>query len=91
MAQQQGFYKAAGLKSLFYRQILRTQIPLVKCWLAKLNIMREQDAFNRTQDGFIYQYIKPEQIKISWMLITAIIISLLSIPLYLRLMFRKSV
>ncbi|MBB1301810.1 ABC transporter substrate-binding protein [Pseudoalteromonas sp. SR44-8] len=51
----------------------------------------EQDEFNQAQDGFIYQYVEPEQIKMSWMLIAAIIISLLSIPLYLRLMFRKSV
>lgn len=51
----------------------------------------EQSAFNQAQDGFIYHYAEPEEIKMSWMLIGAIIISLLSIPLYLRLMLRKSV
>ncbi|MDQ9092783.1 ABC transporter substrate-binding protein [Pseudoalteromonas haloplanktis] len=51
----------------------------------------EQSAFNQAQDGFIYQYAEPEKINMSWMLIAAIIISLLSIPLYLRLMLRKSV
>lgn len=51
----------------------------------------EQSAFNQAQAGFIYHYAEPEEIKMSWMLISAIIISLLSIPLYLRLMLRKSV
>ena len=51
----------------------------------------EQTAFNQAQNGFIYQYAEPEEFKMSWMLIAAIIISLISLPLYLRLMLRKSI
>lgn len=51
----------------------------------------DQARFDEIKTGFIYQYDKPEKLQLSWMLIAAIIISVLSIPLYLRLMLKKSV
>lgn len=51
----------------------------------------DQGRFDEVKNGFIYQYDKPEKLQLSWMLIAAIIISVLSIPLYLRLMLKKSV
>ncbi|WP_306174068.1 ABC transporter substrate-binding protein [Pseudoalteromonas shioyasakiensis] len=51
----------------------------------------EQTKFDQIKVGFMYQYDKPEKLQLSWMLIAAIIISVLSIPLYLRLMLKKSV
>ena len=51
----------------------------------------DQTVFNSAKEGFIYSYDRSEEIQMSWMLIAAIILTLLSIPLYLRLMLRKSV
>lgn len=51
----------------------------------------EQSRFDEVKTAFIYHYEKPEKRQLSWMLIAAIIISVFSIPLYLRLMLKKSV
>ncbi|WP_166114557.1 ABC transporter substrate-binding protein [Pseudoalteromonas sp. Z9A5] len=49
----------------------------------------QQNEFDKVKASFIYKYQEPESIKLSWMLIAAIIISIISIPLYLRLIFSK--
>ncbi len=47
----------------------------------------EQSDFNEVKASFIYNYQDQDTLQLSWMLIAAIIISIVSIPLYLRLMF----
>jgi ABC-type nitrate/sulfonate/bicarbonate transport system substrate-binding protein len=49
----------------------------------------QQSEFDKVKAGFIYKYQEPETMQLSWMLITAITISIISIPLYLRLIFSK--
>lgn len=49
----------------------------------------EQDEFDKAKPGFIYKYKEPDKFELSWMLIAAMIISVISVPLYLRLIFRK--
>mgnify|MGYP001772817616 FL=1 len=48
----------------------------------------DQTKFDEVKSDFIYKYKKQETLQLSWMLIAAIIISIISIPLYLRLMFK---
>lgn len=49
----------------------------------------EQSDFDKVKTSFIYKYQEPERLQLSWMLLAAIIISIISIPLYLRLIFKK--
>ncbi|WP_096792341.1 ABC transporter substrate-binding protein [Pseudoalteromonas sp. 1_2015MBL_MicDiv] len=49
----------------------------------------EQNEFDEVKANFIYKYQEPEKVQLSWMLIAAMIISIVSIPLYLRLIFSK--
>ncbi|MGB1293378.1 MAG: ABC transporter substrate-binding protein, partial [Pseudoalteromonas sp.] len=51
----------------------------------------EAGSFDKVKAGFIYHYDVPEEMELSWMLIAAIALSILFLPLYLRLMFKKSV
>lgn len=51
----------------------------------------EQISFDKIKKDFIYHHQPPEKFTLSWMLIAAIVFSFLSIPLYIRLMLRKSV
>ena len=51
----------------------------------------EEGSFDKVKVGFIYRYDVPEKMELSWMLIAAIALSILFLPLYLRLMFKKSV
>ena len=48
----------------------------------------DQTKFDEVKADFIYKYKKQETLQLSWMLIAAIIISIISIPRYLRLMFK---
>tara|TARA_B110000240_G_scaffold195922_1_gene246637 strand:- start:8163 stop:9206 length:1044 start_codon:yes stop_codon:yes gene_type:complete len=50
-----------------------------------------QTEFDKVKASFIYKYQRPEKMELSWMLIAAIIVSVISIPLYLRLMFSKKI
>ncbi|WP_282130754.1 ABC transporter substrate-binding protein [Pseudoalteromonas aliena] len=49
----------------------------------------QQSKFDEVKAGFIYKYQEPEAIQLSWMLIAAILVSIISIPLYIRLIFSK--
>ncbi|WP_089346444.1 ABC transporter substrate-binding protein [Pseudoalteromonas espejiana] len=49
----------------------------------------KQSDFDEQKAGFIYKYQESESIQLSWMLIAAIIVSIISIPLYLRLILGK--
>ncbi|MBQ4799396.1 ABC transporter substrate-binding protein [Pseudoalteromonas sp. MMG006] len=48
-----------------------------------------KNEFDEVKAGFIYNYEEPETMQLSWMLIAAILVSIISIPLYLRLIFSK--
>ena len=48
-----------------------------------------QNEFDEVKADFIYNYEEPETMQLSWMLIAAILVSIISIPLYLRLIFSK--
>ncbi|MEL0641239.1 ABC transporter substrate-binding protein [Pseudoalteromonas aliena] len=50
----------------------------------------QQNEFDEVKSHFIYKYQEPEKIQLSWMLMTAILVSIISIPLYLRLIFNKN-
>lgn len=50
-----------------------------------------QTDFDNVKASFIYKYQRPEKMELSWMLIAAMIVSVISIPLYLRLMFSKKI
>ena len=49
----------------------------------------QQSKFDEVKAGFIYKYQEPEAMQLSWMLIAAILVSIISIPLYIRLIFSK--
>ena len=49
----------------------------------------KQTQFDEHKAGFVYKYQEPERLQLSWMLIAAFIVSIISIPLYLRLILGK--
>ncbi|GAA58622.1 diguanylate cyclase (GGDEF domain) with PAS/PAC sensor [Pseudoalteromonas sp. BSi20652] len=49
----------------------------------------QQNEFDEVKSHFIYKYQEPEKMQLSWMIIAAILVSIFSIPLYLRLIFSK--
>ena len=49
----------------------------------------QQNEFDEVKSHFIYKYQEPEKMQLSWMLIAAILVSIISIPLYLRLIFSQ--
>lgn len=93
-APQRSFHQLAYEAEVLKDYIVLPSTNLGNMSMAKWRLIADlyaidQAKFDEVKADFIYKYKKEETLQLSWMLIAAIIISIISIPLYLRLMFKS--
>ncbi|MBE0381792.1 hypothetical protein PCARR_a0019 [Pseudoalteromonas carrageenovora IAM 12662] len=93
-ANHKNFHQLAYEAEVLREYIMPPTTNLGNMSMAKWRLIADlygigQNEFDEVKADFIYNYEEPETMQLSWMLIAAILVSIISIPLYLRLIFSK--